>query len=114
MILGAWEFFMKARTTKRRATATPKTAARRRRTAGVRFEHPLIVKTPGVCGGSARIIRTRIPVWLLEEMRIRGVSEADILRNYPTLSAMDLVQAWAYVADHQDEVTREIKENDTE
>lgn len=24
---------------------------------------------PGVCGGSAHIIRTRIPVWLLEALR---------------------------------------------
>jgi uncharacterized protein (DUF433 family) len=73
---------------------------------------PSIVTTPGVCGGTPRIIRTRIPVWTLERMRQLGISEADILRSYPTLRAVDLVQAWAYVNAHRDEVERQIQENE--
>jgi uncharacterized protein (DUF433 family) len=73
---------------------------------------PLITKTPGICGGSARIIRTRIPVWTLQAMRQRGITEAEILRSYPTLRAVDLVQAWMYADTHHDEVEREIRENE--
>lgn len=71
-----------------------------------------IVSTPGVCGGVARIIRTRIPVWTLERMRQLGVSESEILRSYPTLRAVDLVQAWSYVEIHRDEIERQIRENE--
>jgi hypothetical protein len=31
---------------------------------------PSVVSTPNVCGGSPRLIRTRIPVWLLQQMRV--------------------------------------------
>ena len=75
---------------------------------------PSIVATPGVCGGVPRIIRTRIPVWTLERMRQLGVSEADILRSYPALSAVDLVQAWAYVDAHRDDIERQIREDEEE
>lgn len=40
--------------------------------------HPGIDFHPGVCGGSARIIRTRIPVWLLDALRRDGSSEAEL------------------------------------
>ncbi len=73
---------------------------------------PSIVSTPEVCGGAARIIRTRIPIWTLERMRQLGVSEADILRSFPSLRAVDLVQAWAYVDDHRDEIQRQIEANE--
>lgn len=73
---------------------------------------PGIVKTPGVCGGSARIIRTRIPVWTLERMRQLGLTEAEILRSYPTLRAIDLVQAWSYAEAHRGEIEQDIRENE--
>ena len=73
---------------------------------------PLITKAPGVCGGSARIIRTRIPVWTLEAMRQRGMTEADILRGFPTLRAIDLVHAWMYADAHRQEIDCEIRENE--
>jgi hypothetical protein len=37
---------------------------------------PGIEETPGVCGGVPRIVRTRIPVWVLEQARRLGASEA--------------------------------------
>jgi uncharacterized protein (DUF433 family) len=73
---------------------------------------PSVVRTPTVCGGSPRLIRTRIPVWLLQHLRQRGFSEAKILASYPTLTAGDLVQAWGYVAAHKAEIDREIEENE--
>ncbi|HLE28108.1 MAG TPA: DUF433 domain-containing protein [Anaerolineales bacterium] len=72
---------------------------------------PGIERTPGVAGGAACIVRTRIPVWTLENYRRLGWSEARILENFPTLRAADLVNAWAYVAAHKDEIDQTIAEN---
>lgn len=77
-------------------------------------DYPSIVTTPNVCGGAARLVRTRIPVWTIERMRQLGVSEADILRSYPTLRAVDLVQVWSYVAQHRSEIDNAIRENEEE
>ena len=72
-----------------------------------------IEKTPGVCGGSACISGTRIPVWGLEEARRLGAKEAELLTSYPTLRAEDLSSAWAYVEAHREEIERDIRENAT-
>ncbi|MGO9597676.1 MAG: DUF433 domain-containing protein [Isosphaeraceae bacterium] len=77
-------------------------------------DFPLIVETPGVCGGAARLIRTRIPVWVLERMRQLGVSADEILRNYPTLERADLLQAWSYADRHREKIEQEIRENEEE
>jgi uncharacterized protein (DUF433 family) len=69
--------------------------------------------TPGISGGEARVVRTRIPVWVLVQSRRLGMSEADLLRSYPTLRAEDLTNAWAYARLHQDEIERDIVENET-
>lgn len=71
-----------------------------------------IEKTEGVCGGSARIRQTRIPVWSLENARRQGVSEAELLQDYPQLTAQDLANAWSYTRSHQEEIEREIIENE--
>lgn len=73
---------------------------------------PGIESTPGLCGGAPCIVRTRIPVWILEQYRRQGASEADLLRSYPTLRAEDLVNAWAYVRSHRDEIEQQINENE--
>ena len=74
--------------------------------------YPGVESTPNVCGGEPCIIRTRIPVWLLERARQLGTSEAELLRAYPTLRAQDIVNAWAYVDAHRDEIGRQIAENE--
>src|SRR5580704_8989796 len=73
---------------------------------------PGIESLPGVCGGEPCIVRTRIPVWVLEQARRLGQAEADILRSYPTLRAQDLVNAWGYVLAHREEIDRQIQENE--
>ncbi len=73
---------------------------------------PGIDSRPGVCGGEPCIVRTRIPVWLLEQARRLGTSEADLLRAYPTLRAEDLANAWAYVRSHKEEIEQQIRENE--
>ncbi len=44
-----------------------------------------IESNPAVCGGEPCIVRTRIPVWLLVQLQRLGMSEAELLRNYPGL-----------------------------
>lgn len=71
-----------------------------------------IEKNPQICGGAACIAGTRIAVWILENARRQGTSDADLLRDYPTLSRQDLAHAWSYVANHPEEIEREISTND--
>jgi uncharacterized protein (DUF433 family) len=75
---------------------------------------PGIESRPGVCGGEPCIVRTRIPVWVLEQARRLGVSEADLLRSYPTLRAEDLANAWAYARSHRDEINHQIEANEAD
>lgn len=75
---------------------------------------PGIESRPGVCGGEPCIVRTRIPVWVLEQARRLGTSEAGLLHAYPTLRAEDLANAWAYVRSHGDEISRQIAGNEAD
>ena len=71
-----------------------------------------IEKTPNVCGGDARIAGTRIPIWSLIESRRLGITEAQLLDDYPHISAADLANAWAYADAHQDEIEEAIRKNE--
>ena len=73
---------------------------------------PGIESLPGVCGGEPCIVRTRIPVWVLEQARRSQVNESEVLRCYPTLRAEDLANAWAYVRAHPAEIEQQIRENE--
>jgi uncharacterized protein (DUF433 family) len=74
---------------------------------------PGIESDPEVCGGEPRILRTRIPIWLLVQARRLGTSEADLLRSYPVLRAEDLANAWAFARTHRDEIERQIVDYET-
>jgi uncharacterized protein (DUF433 family) len=73
---------------------------------------PGIDSHPAICGGEPCIVRTRIPVWVLVQSRRLGLSEADLLRAYPTLRAEDLANAWAYFRAHRDEIEHQIQANE--
>ena len=73
---------------------------------------PGIESEPGVMGGLPCIARTRIPVWLLEQARRLGTREAELLRNYPALTAQDLANAWAFVRSHRGEIDQQIAGNE--
>ena len=75
---------------------------------------PSIVNTPGVCGGDACFLRTRVPVWAVIRARELGVSESDILRSYPALTAEDLVHAYHYAKANGSEIARAIAANEEE
>lgn len=71
-----------------------------------RHAHPLIDKTKG--GGPARIMGTRIPVWLLWAWHGMGLRDEQILAMYPSLEHEAISAAYAYVADHPDEIQAEV------
>jgi uncharacterized protein (DUF433 family) len=73
---------------------------------------PGVESVPGVCGGDPCIVRTRIPVWVLEQYRRLGASDADVLQAYPALRAVDLANAWAYVRAHREEIEQQIRANE--
>lgn len=63
-----------------------------------------ITKTAGVWGGEACIAGTRIAVWLLVEAQQLGITEAQLLQDYPHITAADLVNAWTYAAAYPEEI----------
>ena len=73
---------------------------------------PGIEKTPGVCGGEARIRSTRITVWLLEGWRRSGWTDEKILEQYPSLTQLDLDNAWVYAAANEAEIEDTIRRNE--
>lgn len=68
----------------------------------------LIQKTSGVCGGNARIRDTRIAVWTLVSFQKQGVSNEELLRNFPALTAEDLEAAWSYYEENKQEIDQAI------
>src|ERR671927_1710693 len=73
---------------------------------------PGIEKTPGVQGGDACIVRTRIPVWTLEAYRRLGWDDEQILANFPTLRSSDLMYAWLYVDANREEIEQALREQE--
>ena len=73
---------------------------------------PGIDSRPDVYGGEPCIVRTRIPVWLLEQARRLGSSEQALLAAYPSLRAEDLVNAWAYARAHALDIDAQIRGNE--
>jgi uncharacterized protein (DUF433 family) len=71
-----------------------------------------IVKTPGVCGGVARIANHRITVAHLVWYRQRGMGNDKLLESFPTLTAEDLEACWDYYQHHTNEIERDIWFND--
>ncbi len=75
---------------------------------------PGIESRPDVLGGEACIVRTRIPVWVIEAARRQGLSDAELLSVYPTLRAEDLAGARAYGRVHAAEIEEQIGANEKE
>ena len=66
----------------------------------------------GVVGGDPCIAGTRIPVWLLVVARRIGSNDEDLLKAYPTLSAEDLTNAWAFYRLNRVEIEQQIADNE--
>jgi uncharacterized protein (DUF433 family) len=58
-----------------------------------------IVSDPTICHGQACIKGTRIPVAVILDNLAAGVSEAELLQSYPTLTPEAIRAALAYAAE---------------
>ncbi len=71
-----------------------------------------IEKTPGVCGGKARVAGHRIRVQdIAIEHETWGQSPDEIAANHRGLTLADVYAALAYYHDHRDAIQREIEED---
>ncbi|GAB3635643.1 hypothetical protein GCM10027422_12330 [Hymenobacter arcticus] len=60
--------------------------------------HPRITRDYDICHGSLVVRGLRYPVWAVLEYLASGMSEAEILTDYPELEAEDLRACQAYAA----------------
>lgn len=74
----------------------------------------VIRKTPGVCGGSACVGNTRIPVWLLIDFIQQGATDGQLMEFYPGLTVDHLDLAREYYEAHREEINRDIREQEEE
>jgi uncharacterized protein (DUF433 family) len=63
-----------------------------------------IKRTPGVSGGDACVRDTRIPVWTLVGLQKLGRTEAQLLEDFPSLTAADMNAVWEYYRAHTAEI----------
>jgi len=67
-----------------------------------------IHKTPGICGGAARIRDTRIPVWTIVAYQQQGAPDSELMYNYPGLTLEDIQAALNYYEFNREEIDRTI------
>lgn len=72
---------------------------------------PGVNKRKEICGGSACLSNTRIPVWLVIERLQAKYSISHILAEYPSLTIADIASAKFYYEFNQDEINAEIRED---
>lgn len=68
-----------------------------------------ITRRPHPDGVEACVRDTNINVWGLVRRRQHGVSDARILESVQGLSRADLEAAWAYYADHREEIDAAVR-----
>jgi uncharacterized protein (DUF433 family) len=77
-------------------------------TAKVTIGYPHVAKTPGVCGGKARIEGTRIRVNNVVFLHREGASDDKIREAYPDLTPAQIHAALAYYYDNPEEIDAEL------
>ena len=71
-----------------------------------------IVKTPGTCGGRARIDGHRIRVMdIVAQHQHWGRSADEIVDAYPDITLAEVYAALAYYYDHRDEIEADFEES---
>ena len=72
----------------------------------------LIVKTPGACGGRARIAGKRIPVSSVYRWFLRGFDPEDSLEKFDGVALAEIYAAISYSLSNLGEITTEIERED--
>jgi uncharacterized protein (DUF433 family) len=69
-----------------------------------------IAKTPGVCGGRARVAGHRVRVLdIVAWSEHQGMTPDEIVSNLPSLTLADVHAALAYYFDHIEEIQEEMR-----
>jgi type III restriction enzyme len=76
--------------------------------------HPHISMQKEVCGGRSIVAGTRMPVWSIIKWYKLGMSVEDIIREFPQLTPSQVHDAFSYYYDNQEEIEKDIKENENE
>ena len=76
--------------------------------------HLYISKSKGVCGNRSIVTGTRIPVWSIIKWYRIGMSVEDIIREFPQLTPSQIHDAFSYYYDNQEEIEKDIVENEDE
>jgi uncharacterized protein (DUF433 family) len=73
-----------------------------------------IIKTPGVCGGKARVAGHRVRVQdIVIWHEHKGMTPDEIVSHIPTITLADVHAALAYYFDHIEEIQAEIRADHT-
>jgi uncharacterized protein (DUF433 family) len=72
----------------------------------------LIVKTPGTCGGRARVADRRVPVSSIYRWFLRGHEPEDIMAKYEALTLAEVYAAITYALANREEIAAELAEED--
>lgn len=72
----------------------------------------LIVKTPGTCGGRARLSARRIPVSSVYRWFLSGLDPEEISEKYEAVTLAEIYAAIAYALANREEITAEIEQED--
>jgi uncharacterized protein YqjF (DUF2071 family) len=77
------------------------------------LEAQLLALTPSEKAQVIQLLTQNLAnTWQGVSFRHLGMNESQLLDNYPTLTATDLANAWAYAAAFPDEIEIAIREND--
>jgi len=76
--------------------------------------HPYISAKRGICGGRSVIEGTRIPVWSIIKWYKLGMPLEEILAEFPQLNPAQIHDAFSYYYDNQEEIERDIMDNEDE
>ena len=72
------------------------------------ISYPHVAKTPGVCGGKARVEGTRIRVHDVAFLHKEGASDGRVREEYPDLTPAQVHAALAYYYDNREEIDAEL------
>jgi uncharacterized protein (DUF433 family) len=72
----------------------------------------LIVRTPGTCGGRARLAGKRIPVSSVYRWFLQGSEPEDILERFDGVALAEIYAAISYALSNLEEITGEIERED--
>jgi uncharacterized protein (DUF433 family) len=75
--------------------------------------YPHVVRTPGVCGGRARIEGTRVRVYDVAFLHKDGATDDKIREANPDLAPAQIHAALAYYYDNREEIDAELAEDES-